>query len=140
MGFLKEFKEFAVKGNVIDLAVGVIIGGAFGKITTSAVEDVIMPPIGMLLGKVDFKDLKIVFQEAVKTGDKITTNEVALRYGSFIQHIFDFAILAFCVFLMVKAINTLKKEPVPAPITAPPAPTKEEILLTEIRDALRAKQ
>lgn len=140
MGFFKEFKEFAVKGNVIDLAVGVIIGGAFGKITTSAVEDVIMPPIGMLLGKVEFKDLKIVFQEAVKTGDKITTTEVALKYGSFIQHVFDFAILAFCVFLMVKAINTLKKEPAPAPAPVKaPEPTKEEILLTEIRDALRAK-
>ncbi|MFN8672438.1 MAG: large-conductance mechanosensitive channel protein MscL [Candidatus Sericytochromatia bacterium] len=153
MGFIQEFKDFAVKGNVVDLAVGVIIGGAFGKITTSAVEDLIMPPIGMVLGGLDFKDLKVVFKAGVKavaevkdaaTG-AITTPavaevpEVALRYGKFISTVIDFTILAFCVFIMVKAINSLKKAPAPAPAT-PPAPTKEEVLLTEIRDAIRASK
>lgn len=144
MGFIKEFKEFAIKGNVIDLAVGVIIGGAFGKITSSAIEDIIMPPIGLALGGIDFKDLKVVFKagiQAVKEGDKIITPEVAevaIRYGKFISTVLDFAILAFCVFMMVKAINSLKKAPAPAPTVAP-APTKEEVLLTEIRDAIRSK-
>ncbi|MEK7431756.1 MAG: large-conductance mechanosensitive channel protein MscL [Cyanobacteriota bacterium] len=144
MGFIKEFKEFAIKGNVIDLAVGVIIGGAFGKITASAIEDIIMPPIGLALGGIDFKDLKIVFKagiQAVKEGDKIITPEVAevaIRYGKFISTVLDFTILAFCVFMMVKAINSLKKSQPPAPAVAL-APTKEEVLLTEIRDAIRSK-
>ena len=139
MGFIQEFKEFAVKGNVIDLAVGVIIGGAFGKITSSLIDDLIMPPVGLLIGGVNFKDLKVVMREAVSQGDKVITPEVAIKYGNFIQNLLDFVILAFAIFIMIKFINRLKKEPPPAAPPAPPEPTKEEILLTEIRDAIRQK-
>jgi large conductance mechanosensitive channel len=127
MGVLKEFKDFAMRGNVVDMAVGVIIGAAFGKITTSMVNDVMMPPIGVLLGGVDFSDRAVEIVAA--TADKPA---VLLRYGTFINTVIDFVIVAFAIFLVVKLMNTLKKtEPPP-----PAAPTKEEVLLTEIRDAL----
>ena len=144
MGVLQEFKAFALKGNVMDMAVGVIIGGAFGKIVASLVNDVIMPPLGMLLGKVNFTDLSVTLHEAVMEGDKIITPAVTWKYGAFIQQVVDFAILAFCVFLMVKVmtrLTTKKKEEEPAPAPAPePAPSKEEVLLTEIRDLLKEKK
>ncbi len=144
MGFLKDFKAFALKGNVMDMAVGVIIGGAFGKIVASLVNDVIMPPLGMLLGKVNFTDLSVTLHEAVMEGDKIITPAVTWKYGAFIQQVVDFAILAFCVFIMVKVmtrLTTKKKEEEPAPAPAPePAPSKEEVLLTEIRDLLKEKK
>ncbi|MBR2031177.1 MAG: large-conductance mechanosensitive channel protein MscL [Alistipes sp.] len=151
MGFLKEFKAFALKGNVMDMAVGVIIGGAFGKIVTSLVNDILMPPIGMLLGNVDFKDLKVNLA-ALKDAAASVVNEgvvpsepVYWNYGAFIQQCIDFAILAFCVFLLVKLMNRLsnikkkKEEEKPATPPAPPAPSKEEVLLTEIRDILKNK-
>jgi len=131
MGMIQEFKEFAVKGNVVDMAVGIIIGGAFGKIVSSFVADVIMPPIGLLLGGVDFTDLAIVLKEA--SGKEPA---VVLSYGKFIQNVVDFTIVAFAIFLMVKAINTLKKKEEEAPA----APPKEEVLLTEIRDLLKEKR
>ena len=150
MGFLKEFKAFALNGNVMDMAVGVIIGGAFGKIVTSLVNDILMPPIGMLLGNVDFKDLKVNLA-ALKDAAVSVVNEGAVpsepvywNYGAFIQQCIDFAILAFCVFLLVKLMNRLsnlkKKEEKPATPPAPPAPSKEEVLLTEIRDLLKEKE
>jgi len=132
MSFVKEFKEFAVKGNVMDLAVGVIIGGAFGKIVSSFVDDIVMPPLGVLIGGVDFKDLKVVLKAAVDA----TTPAVTLNYGSFIQAIFDFVIIAFAIFIAVKGINKMKKEEAVAP-AAPAAPPREEVLLTEIRDLLK---
>jgi len=137
MSVVKEFRDFAMRGNVVDLAVGVIIGAAFGKIVTSLVNDVIMPPIGYLTGGIDFKNLKIF----IKHGDpakKIA--DVTINYGNFINTVIEFVIVAFCIFIMVKAINSLKREeeaPAPAP---EPAPTKEEVLLTEIRDLLAAKK
>ncbi|MDB5032260.1 large-conductance mechanosensitive channel protein MscL [Mucilaginibacter sp.] len=133
MAIVKEFKEFAMRGNVVDLAVGVIIGAAFGKIVTSLVTDIIMPPLGFVVGRIDFKDLKYVIKPAV---GKIP--ETAVNYGLFINNVIDFLIVAFCIFLMVKGINSLKKQEEAAP-AAPAAPTKEEILLTDIRDIL-AKQ
>lgn len=136
--FLKEFKEFAVKGNAIDMAIGVIIGGAFGKIVSSIVDDIIMPPIGWLIGGVDFKELKIELPAMNTVGD-IQTAAATINYGNFIQTTIDFIIIALCVFMMVKAINKLskkKEDDVPA---APPAPSKEEVLLTEIRDLLKNK-
>ncbi|GGB00483.1 MULTISPECIES: large-conductance mechanosensitive channel protein MscL [Mucilaginibacter] len=133
MAIVKEFKEFAMRGNVVDLAVGVIIGAAFGKIVTSLVADIIMPPIGMATGGIDFKDLKYVLKPAV---DK--TPETAINYGLFINNVIDFLIVAFCIFLIVKAINSLKKKEEVAPAAAP-EPTKEEVLLTEIRDLLAKK-
>lgn len=129
---LKEFKKFAMKGNVVDLAVGIIIGGAFGKIVSSLVNDLIMPLIGLILGKVNFTNLKIVLKAA--QGDK---EELAIRYGNFIQTSIDFLIVAFSIFLVIKAINKFnkKKEEAPKIIT----PSKEEELLTEIRDILKVK-
>ena len=145
MGFLQEFKAFALKGNVMDMAVGVIIGGAFGKIVTSLVNDVIMPPIGLLVGGVDFTDLKLVMKpEVLNEAGEVVTTAVTWNYGAFIQQVVDFAILAFCVFIMVKLMNKMmkKKEEAPAaPAPAPaPGPTKEEVLLTEIRDLLKEKK
>ena len=133
MSVVKEFKEFAMKGSVVDLAVGVVIGAAFGSIVNSLVKDIIMPPIGILLGKVDFSEMKYVITEA-NPGKKIA--EVAIRYGNFITVVIQFLIVAFCIFMVVKGINSMKRsEPEPAP--APdPEPTKEELLLTEIRDLL----
>lgn len=131
---LKEFKEFAMKGNVVDLAVAVIIGGAFGKIVTSFVNDIIMPPIGLLLGGVDFGDLKLQLKEAVGEVPAVTLN-----YGAWINTVIDFLIVALVIFLVIKALSTLKKKEAEAPAPAPPAPTKEETLLTEIRDLLAKK-
>lgn len=140
MPFLKEFKAFAMRGNVIDMAVGIIIGGAFGKIVNSLVSDVLMPPIGLLLGKVDFKDLSITLKEAVKdaAGADISP-AVTLRYGVFIDTIVSFIIIAFSVFLLVKAVNSLHKKQAAAP-AAPPAPPKSELLLEEIRDLLKNRR
>ena len=129
MSLLKEFREFAVKGNVVDMAVGVIIVGAFGKIVSSLVSDVIMPPIGWIIGGVDFKDLAFEIAPA-----KEGAEAVMLKYGAFIQNVFDFLIIAIAVFGMVKIINSLKKAPAPE---AAPEPTAEEKLLTEIRDLLK---
>ncbi|MDH8701779.1 large conductance mechanosensitive channel [Dysgonomonadaceae bacterium PH5-43] len=142
MGFIKEFKEFAVRGNVMDMAVGVIIGGAFGKIVSSFVSDVIMPPLGVLIGGVDFSDLKIVLKNAVMESGEVIEPAVTLNYGSFINVVIDFIIIAFAIFLMIKGINQLqkKKEEEPAAPAAPPAPSKEEVLLTEIRDLLKEKK
>ncbi|QGM80040.1 large-conductance mechanosensitive channel protein MscL [Otariodibacter oris] len=131
MSILKEFREFAVKGNVIDLAVGVIIGAAFGKIVSSLVNDIIMPPIGLLVGGMDFKDLAIVLQEA--QGE---TEAVMIKYGAFLQNVLDFLIVAMAIFAMVKMINNLKKAPEPEPVKDP-EPSAEEKLLTEIRDLLK---
>ena len=142
MGFLKEFKAFALKGNVMDMAVGVIIGGAFGKIVTSLVNDVIMPPIGLVVGGVDFTDLKLVIKKAVIEGGAEIAPAVTWNYGAFIQQVVDFTILAFCVFMMVKIMNKLmkKEEAKPAPAPATPAPSMEEVLLTEIRDLLKEQK
>ena len=132
MGMMSEFKDFAMRGNVVDMAVGIVIGGAFGKIVSSFVADVLMPPIGLLLGGVDFKDLGIMLQEAV--GD---TAAVMINYGTFIQTVVDFVIIAFAIFLVVKAMNSMKQpeeEPAPEP---DPGPSTEETLLGEIRDLLR---
>jgi large conductance mechanosensitive channel len=130
---MSEFREFAVKGNVIDMAVGIIIGAAFGKIVSSFVADVIMPPIGMLLGHVDFSNLAITLKEATGNGEP-----VLLRYGLFIQTIIDFVIIAFAIFLVIKWINSLKKKEQEKP-AAPPEPSNEEQLLAEIRDLLRSR-
>ena len=140
MAFLKEFKEFALKGNVMDMAVGVIIGGAFGKITNSVVNDIIMPLISMLTGGIDFSAWKWVLKEAVMEGKEVIDPEIAVNYGNLIAVILDFIIIAFAVFCMVKAINKmhdkLSKPTEPEPEKAP-EPTKEEVLLTEIRDLLK---
>ncbi len=134
MKIVQEFKQFAMKGNVVDMAVGIIIGAAFGKIISSLVNDVVMPPLGMLIGGVDFTELKVVLKHAnVDEAGKVI-NAVTLNYGNFIQTTFDFLIVAFAVFMMIKAMNKMKrKEEVPPP----PEPTKEEKLLTEIRDLLK---
>ena len=134
MSLIKEFKEFAMKGNVVDLAVAVIIGGAFGKIVSSFVNDIIMPPLGVLLGGVDFKDLTVVLKEA--EGE---LPPVLLSYGNFIQNIVDFLIIAFVIFMAIKAMNSFKKKEVEAPAPPPPAPPKSEVLLEEIRDLLKNK-
>lgn len=136
MKLIDEFKTFAMRGNVVDMAIGIIIGGAFGKIVTSFVNDVIMPPLGLLVGGVDFKDLTVTLKDAV--GD---IPAVTLNYGNFIQVVFDFVIIAFAIFLMIKAMNAAKKKEaeVPAAPPVPPAPSKEELLLTEIRDLLKQK-
>ena len=133
MGMLQEFREFAVRGNVVDMAVGVIMGAAFGKITTSLVNDVMMPPLGMALGGVDFSDKSVVLRAAAGTDPG-----VALKYGIFVNTLIDFAIVALAVFLLVKGINSRRRQLAAAP-AAPPAPTPTEVLLTEIRDTLRAR-
>ena len=140
MSFISEFKEFAMKGNVLDMAVGVIIGGAFGKIVSSIVNDLIMPPIGWLIGGVNFSDLKITLP-AEKIADGIEMQAATINYGSFIQNLIDFVIIAFCVFLLVKGINKLanKKQEKPAPTPAP-EPSAEEKLLAEIRDLMKEKK
>ncbi len=128
---LKEFKNFAIKGNLIDMAIGIIIGAAFGKIVASLVADIIMPPLGLLIGGVNFTELNIVLKEAVGEAPAVTLN-----YGNFLQIVFDFLIVAFTIFLVVKGLNKMKKKEEAKPV-APPEPTKEEILLTEIRDLLK---
>jgi len=132
MSIVKEFKEFAMRGNVVDLAVGVIIGAAFGKIVTSLVTDVIMPPIGYITGGIDFKNLTILLKKGDPT-KKIT--DVTINYGNFINTVIEFLIIAFCIFMVVKAINSLRKPEEVAP-AAEPEPSKEEVLLTQIRDLL----
>jgi len=131
MKFLDEFRQFAVKGNMVDMAIGIIIGAAFGKIVASLVSDLLMPPIGLLLGGVNFTDLKVVMRAATETAPAVTWN-----YGSFIQVLIDFLIIALVVFMLVKAINAAKKKEEAAP-AAPPAPSKDQELLTEIRDLLK---
>jgi large conductance mechanosensitive channel len=133
-GVIQEFKEFAVKGNVVDMAVGIIIGGAFGKIVTSFVNDVIMPPLGIIIGGVDFSNLAITLKAATADNPAVTLN-----YGKFIQTSFDFTIVAFAIFIAIKAINSLKRKEEAAPTTpaTPPAPSTEAVLLTEIRDLLK---
>jgi large conductance mechanosensitive channel len=134
MGILKEFREFAMRGNVVDLAVGVIIGAAFGRIVSSLVSDIIMPPLGMLLGGVDFKQFHLVLREA-----EGNIPAVVMNYGSFLQNIFDFIIVAFAIFMAIKLMNKMRRKEVEEP-AAPPAPTAEEKLLTEIRDLLSQQQ
>lgn len=145
MGIVKEFKDFAMKGNVVDMAVGIIIGASFGKIVTSLVNDVLMPPLGILLGRVDFSQLKVVIQRgqaAVMDGAAVVSpavDQVAISYGAFIQTVIDFIIVAFCIFLVIKAMNKAmaKKEAEPAAPAAPPPPKDEVVLLKEIRDLLK---
>ncbi|MGE4308107.1 large-conductance mechanosensitive channel protein MscL [Bacteroides sp.] len=139
---LQDFKSFAMKGNVIDLAVGVIIGGAFGKIVSSVVADVIMPPIGLLVGGVNFVDLKWVMKAAEIGADGKEAAAVTLNYGNFLQATFDFIIIAFSIFMFIKLINKMsrKQEAVEQTSPPPPAPSKEELLLTEIRDLLKEKK
>ncbi|MBR6757478.1 MAG: large-conductance mechanosensitive channel protein MscL [Bacteroidaceae bacterium] len=143
MSFFKDFKAFAMRGNVIDMAVGVIIGGAFGKIVTSVVNDIIMPPIGLLVGGVNFTDLKWVMKEATTAADGTEVAAVTLNYGNFLQQTFDFLIIAFSIFLfisLIKKVTEKKNEEEPAPAPAPePEPSNEEKLLTEIRDLLKNK-
>ena len=134
MGMMKEFKEFAVKGNVVDMAVGIVIGAAFGKIVSSFVGDVIMPPIGVLLGGVDFSSLAFIVKEA--TGE---APAVVISYGKFVQTLIDFTIIAFAIFIVVKTINSLKRKEEEAP-KAPPKPPAQEVLLTEIRDLLKERK
>ena len=137
MGAASEFREFLARGNVIDLAVGVIIGASFGKIVTSLVDQVIMPPIGLLLGRVDFSKLEwVLVPEDPATG---AVEKVAIQYGAFINTLIQFLIVAFVVFLLVKAINRLRREQAAQPEAAPAAPTPTEALLAEIRDELRAR-
>lgn len=137
MSIMKEFREFAIKGNMVDMAVGIIIGTAFGRIISSLVNDVIMPPLGMLIGGVDFTELKILLKTATVDQAGNAIDAVTMNYGMFVQNLVDFLIVAFTIFLVVKAINKLKKKQETAPPPAAPAPTKEEVLLTEIRDLLK---
>lgn len=138
---MKDFKDFAMRGNVIDMAVGVVIGAAFGKIVSSLVDDLIMPLVGVATGGMNFTDFKWVIQKAVMDGETVIRPEVTLNWGTWIQTIVDFLIVAFCIFIMIRFINRMKKEKeleVEAEAAAPaPEPTKEEVLLTEIRDLLK---
>ena len=134
MGLIKEFKSFAVRGNVVDMAVGIIIGAAFGKIVASLVEDVIMPPLGLVIGGVDFSDLTITMQSASSV-----VPAIMLKYGKFVQTVLDFTIIAFAIFILVKGVNTLKKKEEAAP-SVPVGPSREEVLLSEIRDILKSKK
>ena len=136
MGMIKEFKEFAVKGNMLDLAVGIIIGGAFGKVVSSIVADILMPPLGLLIGGLNFTDIKITLKEAVVDAAGKSHAAVTLNLGNFIQALVDFTIIAFAVFLLVKAINRMNRHAEAAAVTTP---SKQEELLTEIRDLLRKK-
>ena len=133
MGMMKEFQDFAVKGNVVDMAVGIIIGGAFGTIVKSLVSDIIMPPVGILLGGVDFSQIVWTLQEATADAEAVTMN-----VGMFINNVISFLVVAWAVFLLVKGMNSLKKKEEEAP-AEPPAPPKSEVLLEEIRDALKAR-
>jgi len=133
MSMVKEFKEFIMRGNVMDLAVGIVIGAAFGKIVSSLVADIIMPPLGLLIGGVNFTELKVVLGPPLSGGEPVTLN-----YGNFIQVMFDFVIVAFAIFLVVKMVNRLKRKQAEAP-AVPSAPTKDQVLLTEIRDLLKAR-
>jgi large conductance mechanosensitive channel len=136
MSLMKEFKQFAMKGNVVDLAVGIIIGAAFGKIVSSVVNDIIMPPIGALVGGVDFTDLKVIIKAASVDDAGKVISAVTLNYGNFVQTTIDFLIIAFAVFMIIKAMNRMQKKEEAAP-SAPPKPSNVEVLLTEIRDLLK---
>lgn len=137
--FIKEFKDFAMKGNVIDMAVGVVIGAAFGKIVSSLVDDIIMPLVGVATGGINFTDYKWVIQSAVTDGQTIIKPEVTLNWGSWVQTVVDFLIVAFCIFVAIKFMNNLRKKKEEEPAAAP-VPTKEEQLLTEIRDLLKDRR
>lgn len=138
MGLVREFKEFAVKGNMIDMAVGIIIGGAFGKVVSSLVSDILMPPLGLMMGRMDFSEYKIGLMSATASADGTVLPAVDLRFGVFVNAMIDFTIVAFAVFLLVKVINRLRRQQEAAP--PPPAPTPEEVLvLRDIRDLLKAK-
>lgn len=140
MKFLQEFKTFAMRGNVVDMAVGIIIGGAFGKIVSSLVSDIIMPPIGLFIGGVKFQNLKIILKHAhTDSATGKVTEAVSINYGNFINTALDFLIIAFAIFLFIKLINSLKHKEEAKP-TPPPAPSKEEQLLSEIRDILKARE
>ncbi len=136
MGMLKEFKEFALKGNLVDMAIAFVMGGAFGKVVTAFIDGMVMPAIGMLTGGVDFNDMKIVLKEAGKDAAGKDVAEVAVKYGSFITITIEFLIVAFVMFMVIKAMNAAKKKEAEAP-AAPPAPTATETLLAEIRDSLK---
>ncbi len=138
MQILKEFKAFAMRGNVVDMAVGIIIGGAFGKIVASIVNDIIMPPVGMLIGGMDFADLKLVLKQASIDAAGKAIPAVTINYGNFANIVIDFLIVAFAIFMVIKAMNFAKKKEVTAP-EAPPPPSAEERVLTEIRDILKSK-
>lgn len=140
-GFIAEFKQFIARGNVVDMAVGVIIGGAFGKISTSLVNDIIMPAISMLIGGIDFTNWKLVLKQAVIENGEELSAAVTLNFGTFLSTILDFIIIAFAVFCIIKILNSFhrKREEPAAPPPAPPEPSKEELLLTEIRDLLKEK-
>lgn len=140
MSLKSELKEFLMRGSVVDMAVGIVIGGAFGKIVASFVNDILMPPIAMAVGDTKFTELKVILKEAVIQGEEILTPAITWNYGSFIQAVIDFLIIGISIFFVIKAMNNMKrkKEEAPAPET-PPAPTKEETLLTEIRDLLKKK-
>ncbi len=134
MGMVKEFKAFVMRGNVLDMAIGIVIGAAFGKIVSSFVGDLLMPVLGLLIGGVDFSDLKIVLKEAVMQGEEVISPEVVFGYGNFIQVVFDFLIIAFAIFMLIRAVNKVKKKKEEAAPAAPPADVQ---LLTEIRDLLK---
>ncbi len=138
MAIFKEFKAFAMRGNVVDMAVGIIVGGAFGKIVTSIVNDVVMPPIGLLIGGVDFSELKVVLKNATLDAAGNTVPAVTLNYGMLVNSVINFLIIAWAIFMVIKAMNVLKKKEEAAPAPAP-APSAEEKILTEIRDILKAK-
>lgn len=140
MKIIQEFKEFAMRGNVIDMAVGIIIGGAFGKIVSSVVNDVIMPPIGLLIGGLNFSDIKITLKDATVDAAGAAVPAVTLNIGNFIQTGIDFLILAMCIFLLVKLMNKLKKKEEPAPAPAEPTMSTTDTLLTEIKDLLKEKK
>lgn len=143
MGMLKEFKDFAMRGNVVDMAVGIVIGASFGKIVTSLVNDIIMPPVGRLLGNMDFSKMAVKIGEATKKvvengQEKMVTEDILLKYGPFINTLIDFVIVAFCLFMVIKAMNALKRKKEEAP-AAPPEPPADVKLLGEIRDLLKAR-
>ena len=137
--FIEEFTKFAMRGNVVDMAVGVIIGGAFGKIVTSVVNDLVMPVLGVLVGGVNFTDLKLTLKEAVMDGETVVSPAVTLNYGNFLQSTFDFLIIAFSIFMFIKLINKLSRKKEEAQPATPPAPPADVQLLTEIRDLLKEK-
>ena len=136
MSFKKELKEFLMRGSVVDMAVGIVIGAAFGKIVTSFVNDILMPPISLLVGDSKFSEMKIVFKEAIMEGDKVLNPAITWNYGSFIQAVVDFLIVGIALFMVIKAMNKMKRKKEEEP-AAPPAPSREEILLAEIRDLLK---
>lgn len=137
--FIEEFKKFAMRGNVVDMAVGVIIGGAFGKIVTSVVNDLVMPVLGVLVGGVNFTDLKLTLKEAVMDGETVVSPAVTLNYGNFLQSTFDFLIITFSIFMFIKLINKLSRKKEEIQPATPPAPPADVQLLTEIRDLLKEK-